>query len=188
MVEGAPGDDVAGHRVQRVVLEDEHDAARARHPRHLADEGRPAGRGHVVQHADGEHEIERGPGIGHPLPGEMREPRARHGASGLVQRFLARVDAVELAHAGDELGVDEPDAAADVQHLEGLGITQVPPHQREQQPGLVARQLIDIGARHAHGVVDGRRGSPPRVDRSPSGSLGRRPCPSICFFLHQTIS
>ena len=125
-----------------------------------------------------------------PLSAEVPEARRRHGACRLFQGLLARIDVVELSHAPDELGIDQPDPAADVQDLAGARGAQALLHQAEQHPGLVAGEPVDVDPRNARRFVDGgavvgrvpvelrlaHSPAPPFVPRSPTRrypSIGR---------------
>src|SRR5579863_9343039 len=55
-------DDIAGERVERVVLENENGALRFHHALHLTEEFQPVSGRHMVHYTNGQSEIERGVG------------------------------------------------------------------------------------------------------------------------------
>jgi hypothetical protein len=154
LVEHAVGHDAAGHRVERVVLEDRRDAAGPQHARHLGRERAPARRRHVVHDADREDDVDRA-----VLDRQRRAVvMAELGLGDLdgraVEHALDDVDADDLAEAPDEVPVGRADPAADVDRGQARRVADAAAREVDQRPGLELREVVGVLAAERDDLLD----------------------------------
>jgi hypothetical protein len=152
LVEGTGGDDVAGHRIDRVVLEDRQQSAGLEQPPQRGQQVHVLGGVDMVEHAGREDQVEalRGQGrlsavVAHQLR-RVREP-----AGGDRQALLRDVEADQpgIRECAPEAGQGAADPGPEIQHRGRIG----PSHPRPapaQGLDLVAGEVVGLLAGEAN--------------------------------------
>jgi hypothetical protein len=111
----------------------------------------------MMNHADGESQIERSVVIRHPLAVIGKEVSARASFAGDADGVLADVNAIEGADAVNQKPVNKPNTAAHIKNPGMLRITDEPLQEFENQPHLKGYEDVVILTDPTNALVHDRR-------------------------------